>query len=93
MSCIFDKDDASVVDYTIDWSSTLNATSPNDTISTSSWTKSGGITIDSNSNTTTTATVWLSGGKLNTRAVATNTVVTTQGRTYVRSIYLDIKNL
>ena len=78
------KDPASVQDYTITWTATLNG----DTISSSSWTVDPGLTVDSDTNTTTTATVWVSGGTAGNYYRLTNTVVTANAtpRTHVRSI-------
>lgn len=55
------KDPQAVLDYTVDWESWLPS---GDTITDSTWTADDGITIDSDSFTTTAATVWLSGGSL-----------------------------
>ena len=54
----FVKDPDEVLDYSIDWSTWLDS----DTISSSSWTVESGITKDSDSNDTTSTTIWLSGG-------------------------------
>ena len=80
------KDPSAVEDYTIDWSATLNASSPVDTISTSSWTADNGVTVGSDANTTTTTTVFISGGTRGKYSNVVNTVVTTGGRTYERTI-------
>lgn len=71
-----------VKDYTLDWSSWLSG----DTISTSTWTVPSGITQDSESETTTTATIWLSGGTAGQRYTCVNKVVTSAGRTDERAI-------
>lgn len=74
----FERDPDSVKDYTEDWSDWLPS---GDTISDSTWTVvSGDVTIDSDSNTTTTTTVWLSGGTLGTWAKVTNHITTAAGR-------------
>jgi len=86
MSQSFLKDPDSQLDYTISWLSWLNG----DTIATSSWAAESGITIEDESNTTTTATVWLSGGTLGEVYLATNTIVTAGGRTDERSITLRV---
>lgn len=79
------KDPNAVLDYEIDWSSWL-ATS--ETISTSTWTVPTGITKDSDTHTTTTTTAWLSGGTAGNIYTLTNRIVTNQGRTEDRSIYV-----
>lgn len=81
----FTKDSDSVLDYQIDWSTWLDT----DTIVTSTWTVDSGITKDSNSNTTTTATIWLSGGTVGTHA-CTNHIVTAGGREDDRTIYVVV---
>ena len=82
MAQSFNKDPDAKLDYQIDWSTWLGT----DTISTSSWAVDTGLTKVSESNTTTTATVWLSGGTLNQEYSAINTVVTAAGRTDQRTI-------
>jgi hypothetical protein len=78
----FTKDPSATLDYTIDWSNWLGT----DTISTSTWTVPNGLTKESDSNTTTTATVWLSGGTVGEIYTVTNHIVTTSGREDDRSI-------
>ncbi len=76
----FWKDPDSVLDFTIDWKRWLGA----DTISTSTWTVTD-ITKDSESNTTTTTTIWVSAGN-SPYGEATNTIVTVGGRTKEKTI-------
>ena len=85
-----DKDTADVADYQINWATFLGA----DTISTSVWTvpAGSGLVVDSSSNTTTTATVWLSGGTAGVHAIA-NKIATAGGRTYERSVSLTVGEL
>ena len=78
----FLKDPDAVLDYEIDWSTWLGT----DTINSSSWTTGTGITIDSDTNTTTAAKVWLSGGTAGIRYTLTNSIVTAAGREEDRSI-------
>ncbi len=52
------KDPDAVLDYSIDWTTWLAG----DTLATSVWTVPAGITKDSETNTTSKSTVWLSGG-------------------------------
>jgi len=63
-----------------------------DTISTSTWTVEG-ITKLSESNDTTSATIWVTGGTVNTRAKATNSIVTAQGRKWKTLLYFNIREL
>lgn len=83
---VFIKDSAAVLDYQIDWSEWLDG----DTISTSEWTVPSGITEDSDANTTTTATVWLSGGTVGQEYRIVNRVVTAGGRTDERYIRIKV---
>lgn len=60
MQYMVPKDPQEVIDYTVDWAAELGT---GEQISgTPVWTVPSGITKDSQANTTTTATVWLSGG-------------------------------
>jgi len=82
----FVKDPQEVLDYQVNWSDWLDT----DTISTSAFVVQTGITKDSSSNTTTTATVWLSGGTNGSRYVITNTITTSDGRTAERSFIIKV---
>lgn len=77
MSCFKVKQSGAVLDYVQDWTDWLAG----DTISSSDWAVTGGLVVDSDTNTTTTTTVWLSGGTFGATAEATNTIVTAGGRT------------
>jgi len=81
------KDPNEVLDYQVDWTAALAG----DTISTSNWTVPSGITQDSAANTTTTATIWVSGGTDGTRYDLTNRITTTAGRTFDRVISLFVR--
>ena len=83
----FLKDPDAVLDYQIDWSDWLDS----DTISTSAWTVPTGLTEDSDSNTTTTATVWLSGGTAGTSYSVINHIVTAAGREDDRTITIKCR--
>lgn len=74
------------LDHIVNWAIHLGS----DTISSSSWTAETGITIDKDTNTTTTATVWLSGGTLGEFYLITNTIVTDGERTLVQSIRIHM---
>lgn len=86
----FVKDPDAVLDFSVDWTSWLN-TSPEDTISTSTWVAEDGITIDSEGETTKKATVWLSGGTAGQKYDLTNSIVTTAGREEDRTIRIIVK--
>jgi len=81
------KDPQSVLDYGFDWSDWLDT---DDTVSTSAWNVPTGITEDSDSKTTTTTTVWLSGGTVGKKYKITNRMVTDDGRTVERSFYIKV---
>ena len=77
-----------VKDYTIDWQPT-SCTPPlaqGETIASSVWDTDGAIDILINSpaptQTDTTTTVWISGGTANNIYTITNTITTSQGRTF-----------
>lgn len=83
----FSKDPNAILDYQIDWSAWLGS----DTIATSAWTVPAGITKVSDTRTTTTATVWLSGGTVGTSYVLQNRITTAAGRTEDRSITVAVE--
>ena len=64
------------LDYLQDWSSWL---STGDTIASSSWVAESPLTVDSEANTTTTATAVISGGLVGGRYKVTNSIVTANG--------------
>ncbi len=88
MPDVFIKDPNEVLDYVRDWSALLDT----DTISSSTWTPDVGITKDSSSNTTTTATVWLSGGTAGTTYGVLNRIVTAGGRTHDFTIRIVVQS-
>lgn len=85
MTNVFYKDPNAILDYQWDWSSWL-ATS--ETISTAVITVPTGLTLSSQSNTTTKVTVFLSGGTVDAGYQVTCRITTNQARTEDRSIYL-----
>ena len=82
----FPKDPDAVLDFTRDWSAWLGT----DEIVNSTWIAEAGITIDSSSNTLTTATVWLSGGTPFGAYIVTNRITTVGGRTDDRSFLITV---
>ena len=86
VSTTFCKDRGEVLDYKVDWSNWLSS----ETISSSSWTVSDGITVDSSTNTTTDATVWLSGGTRGGFYTVVNTIVTSAARTAARGFRIQL---
>lgn len=82
------KDPGAVLDYVIDWETWLDG----DTIYTSTWTATTGITVDSESETDSTTTVWLSGGTAGTTYYVTNHIATVGGREDDRTIAVYVAN-
>ena len=83
------KDPQSVLDYGFDWSDWLDT---GDTVSTSTWTVPTGITEDSETETSTATTIWLSGGTVGKKYKITNRMVTANGRTVDRSFYVKVES-
>ena len=84
----WDKDPQAVLDWAFDWSNWL-ATSEA-IVGTPVITVDSGLTKDSQSNTTTKVTVWLSGGTLATTYKVACRITTNQGRTDERTIGIRI---
>ena len=84
---MLEHDPNDVKDYTLDWSRRL---ATDETITTSTWTAAAGITKNSDSDTATTTTVWLSGGTAGEHYRITNHVVTSQGREYDWTITVQV---
>ena len=76
--------------HAFDWSAWL--TKRGTTIATSTWSVPSGLAEVSSSNTTTTATVLISGGTDKTSYVITNHIVTANGLEDDRSLILKVKN-
>jgi len=85
----FTKDPDDVLDYSFDWSLWL---ATNETISTSTWILSPGITQNSATNTTLISTVWLSAGVAGQPYSVTNRITTNQTRTVDRTMTIRVTN-
>jgi hypothetical protein len=83
------KDPDAVLDWIFDWNDWL---AESETISSSSFIVDPGITVDSNSNTTKTAKVWLSGGTEGQVYRVTCRITSSEGRTDDRSFTLRCTN-
>ncbi len=81
------KDPDGVEDFGFDWSAWLGV----DTISNSIWIVPADISKESDSNTTTTTTIWLSGGTSGSHYNLTNRITTVGGRTEDRTGVLKVK--
>lgn len=85
----YTMDSDAVLDFAWDWSQWLSNL---ETISSSVVTASAGITVNSTTNTTTKATVWLSGGTAGRPYEVANRITTNQGRTDERTITIRVTN-
>lgn len=85
---VFSKDPAATLDYSQDWSQWLNS---GDAIASSSW-SSPGLTQVTDAFTTSSTTVWLSGGILGQTCRVVNQVVTTGGLTAERTMHIVVEN-
>ncbi len=83
------KDPDAVGDYQRDWSVWLPA---GDTIVSSTWIVPAGLVKDSESHTTTDATVWLSGGTVGEVYTIVNRITTAQNRTDDRSLQIVVRD-
>lgn len=89
MSSPFLKDPGDRVDYLIDYADWLDG----DAITgTPAWTLPAGITQYAASNTTTDATIWLSGGTHGQDYTVTNIITTTGGRIKQQSFTVQVRN-
>lgn len=82
------KDPSAILDYQFNWATWLGS----DTIATSTWTVPAGITQSSETETTTTATIWLSGGTDGSDYQVVNTITTAGGRTDQRTLTIRCRN-
>lgn len=88
-----DKDPADVIDYSLDWTDELALVSPADTISTSTWTVTTGLTLSSPLVTGAVTIIVVAGGVAGTEYRLTNTIVTTGGRTVQRTYPLLVREI
>lgn len=88
MTSPFLKDPGDRLDYQIDFADWLGA----DTVSSVSWDVPSGITNYSTSTTTTTATIWLSGGTHGQDYTVTGQATTAGGRIKQQSFTVKVRN-
>lgn len=96
----YTKDSDAVLDYKFDWKSASNGRGFTDwltsaeTISSTTITEDAGITVDSSSitDTSTSVTVWLSGGTVGTDYNVACKIVTSAGRTDERTIVISVED-
>lgn len=84
----FLHDPQAVLDYKVDWTAWLGS----DTIASSTWTVPAGITKNSDSATTTAATIWMQGGTDGTDYTLVNHITTAGGRQEDQSIVLKVRS-
>lgn len=81
------KDPAELLDYTINWAAPLAG----DTIVSSVWALSAADLVEATSTqTSNTATIWLSGGTLNQTYQVKNTITTAGGRIFDQTVSIKI---
>jgi hypothetical protein len=85
----FVQDDGVLLDYMIDWSQWLGT----DTIATSTWTVPTGLTLNAQSNTTTTATAWFKDGVVGQNYPCVNRITTAGGRISEWTIIITVEDL
>ena len=89
-ACKFVKDPTDVYDYAMNWATWLGV----DTIDSSTWAIApAGLTEDSESETATVATVWVSAGTDGVEYTLSNSIVTVAGRKAKRSMIIDVGDL
>jgi YD repeat-containing protein len=77
--------------YALDWDADDFLTERATTISSSTWTVDAGLTKDTSSNTTTTATIKVSGGVDGQDYLCTNEVVLANGETVKQAFLLEVR--
>lgn len=87
---VFTKDPDATLDYGFDWAT--DGWLGSDTIASATWVVPSGLTKGSETNTTTTATVWLSGGTVATDYTVTCRITTAGGRIDDRSLLIQVRN-
>lgn len=89
----FLKDPNAVLNYMVDWADEEKGPwlATGEEISTSTWIVPAGITKTDESDTTTTATIWLSGGTVGESYLLTNRITTNQGRIDDRSFRIYVR--
>ena len=85
---VFTKDPSDILDYTRKALKFLG----DDSISTSTWILDSGITKDSDSNDSNSATIFISGGKAGTTYTVTNRIVTAAGLSKDLSFLLKVED-
>ena len=87
-----EKDPEATLDFDVDWSVAFNSWLAGDTIASVAWTVEAGLTKAAESNSTTVAKVWLSGGTAGTTYAVTCRITTasTPARVDVRTFRVRV---
>lgn len=85
----YTKDPGATLDYKVDWTDWLG---DSETISSATVTVPAGITLDTQTNTTTAQTAWLSGGTAGVSYDVVYQVTTNQSRTDQRTIRVNVED-
>lgn len=85
----WEKDPQAVLEWIWDWSDWLDS---GESITVSVMTVSAGLVLDSSTNSTTTATAWLSGGTAGQPYSVANRITTSVGRIDERTITIRVSN-
>jgi hypothetical protein len=90
------KDPDDIADYQLDWYTGKNDKPgqlqlDGDTIFSSTWIVPTDLTLEDESNDSTSATIWLSGGLNGKTYIITNRIVTAAGRQWDQSVKLPVK--
>ena len=83
------KDPDATLDYELDWSTWLGT---GETISAATVTVPAGITLDTDTNTDTTQTAWLSGGTAGAHYDVVYQITTNQSRTDDRTVRITVED-
>lgn len=90
MGDIYEKGSAEVLDFQFNWTDIL---ATDETVTSHTVVSdSAALVVDSSSEALGVVTYWLSGGAVGTKYTAICTIVTNFGRTYVRSMPIEIRN-
>ena len=84
----FWKDPNAILDYSIPWATWLGT----DTIVTSTWIVPTGITKVTDTKTTTTTTIWLSGGTVGAEYALVNRITTVGSARRIKRSMLSLRN-
>lgn len=84
-----DKAPGDVLDYGFDYADELEA---GETIVSSTWSADAGITLGAEGTEDGVATQWVSGGTAGTTYTLANTIVTSGGRTFVRTLKVRVRS-